>query len=389
MKNLAQSTLVGWGITIVIAVAGGTFALTKYLNEQAIKALEQRIAIAEQNSGAKPTNTQSRQIDPSSLNNKEISELTIRLENLESEKRDLIEKISQKAVLTLDPRSELSTLISQLESKGKEERAKAIDGLFMLKDPVSFQPLLRYLESHPEEATEGGNPFIGKWYSFFIEAGGAQGVEFVASQLESSERFYSEFAYSTIKSEIDSTEAVDITIPILQKIAVSSSSSLARTRSKVLIQYFLDNKKKITDEENFDKSEGVPHNLKIISSLNGNGLNHITARMLSNGTDLIYWKTGFYIAQEFIEKPENQDNCIAAIKELVDPAPQMTTSSHCVLLYLLAKMEAFRGNESAANKYSEACKAESTELYKYLTEHDNIYDLKTIHNLFDPMEVKN
>ena len=65
-----------------------------------------------------------------------------------------------------------------------------------------------------------------------------------------------------------------------------------------------------------------------IASLNRSGLKHVTAKMLTDGTDLHYWKTGFYIAHEFIEKPEYQENCIAALRALVDPGTQMATSSH-------------------------------------------------------------
>ena len=168
--------MISWGLTIIIAVTGGTFALTKYSNEQAIKALEQRVAIAEQNGKPKPPSIQPIKEIPSTSNNQEISELTTQLEKLESEKRDLIEKISKKTVLTFDPRSELSTLISQLESDNKDERSKAVSGLFMLKDPISFQPLLKYFETHTQEATEGVNPFIGKWFTFFIGVGGPQGI---------------------------------------------------------------------------------------------------------------------------------------------------------------------------------------------------------------------
>jgi len=188
MKNLNMTTVIGWGITIIIAVAAGTFALTKYYNEQAIKALEQRVAIAEQHSKAGPSQVIRTKEVPSGLNNQEMVELTSRLKKLEDEKRDLIEKISKNSVLTLDPRSELSILIAQLESDEKDERAKAIQGLFMLKDPVSFLPLRKYFEARPDEVTEGENPYIGKWFSLFIEVGGIPGIEFVVSQLESTER---------------------------------------------------------------------------------------------------------------------------------------------------------------------------------------------------------
>lgn len=114
--------MISWGLTIIIAVTGGTFALTKYSNEQAIKALEQRVAIAEQNDKPKPPSIQPIKEIPSTSNN--------------------------------------------------------------------------------------------------------QGIESVASQLESTERYWSDIAFDNIKSEVKITQAVDITIPVLEKIAVNSSSSL-------------------------------------------------------------------------------------------------------------------------------------------------------------------
>ena len=289
MKDLTITKIIGWVGAIILAVAAGTFTLTKYSNEQTTEALKQQIEIERQkrievekklkspNESQNPISVIPAKELAAELKNPEILELASRLEILEKEQRSLIEKISSKSVSSLDPRSELSVLIDQLNSEDAEKEGKAIDSLFELNDPISFGPLVNYFLKSPENATQGYNPGIGSWYDFFVNLDESAGIEFVVGQLDSTYRFNSGVAYSVLNRELDSIERIDNALPSLKNLAIRSKNSPARAYSKILIERLSERKEEIIsekEEENHEPSEKpslrdlVEEVLKEVKSLN-------------------------------------------------------------------------------------------------------------------------
>ena len=124
--------LVTVGITLFLAAIAATFLLTKNTYDQTIKTFEERIKFEEKKnsnlessinlaSQGKNQNGNISLPSPSlkmakESGNSDIKNMAIRLEELEKERRQLLSKISSKSVVSLDPRSELSVLLSQLNS---------------------------------------------------------------------------------------------------------------------------------------------------------------------------------------------------------------------------------------------------------------------------------
>ena len=400
VSEMTIASIITWGITLLGLVAAGVFAITKYMNSNAIRALEDRVRLKDDKIREYEQKLSTGELFAqkylpahavaAGLNDSNIESLVTKIEELEKQKEQLLLEVSTKAASSLDPRSELSTLLAQLESDDEAVRAKAIDGLFTLRDPLSFLPLVKYLENRPDEATGGRNPYIGKWFSLFIEAGGIAGVEFVAAQLENPQGIWSESSFSTLNYELDTVQLIEDAIPVLENIALRSSSSLARTKAKVLIQSLqikshevaeMDQRKKEHEQEMEElgatgsRGYKIPHEFIILTTLNRNGLGHVAADMVARGHDFKYWITGICVTQEFLKEPSHQDNCVAAIQDLIEAKTQIAPSSLCMLLFLLSKMELFRGNSIAADGHLQSCKETAPETYEYLIDNGDAYDL--------------
>ena len=400
---MTVTSIITWGITLLGLVAAGVFAITKYMNSNAIRALEDRIRLKDDMirenkkiSIAAELSTQkylpAKEV-AAELNDTDIKSLVSKIEELEKQREQLLSEVSIRAASSLDPRSELSSLLTQLESKDETVRAKAINGLFTLRDPSSFLPLIKFLENHTDEAAGGLNPSIGEWFSFFIDTGGTSGVEFIAAQLESPRPVWSDIAYLKLEYRLNTTQLVDEAIPVLENIALRSTSNLARVKAKVLIQRLQIKRQDISESEerklqleerqhSHSYSEGVPHEFVILTVLSRNGLGHLAFNMMAQGHEFKYWRTGFLVVKEFLMKPDLQEKCVSAIRDLVNAGKNMAPNSHGLLLYFLSKMELYRGNNADSKTYLEVCKKEAPETYEYFMKHDDTYDLKYLQGSF-------
>ena len=104
-----------------------------------------------------------------------VDELARKLSIVERERDTLIQELSQKAVGSLDPNSELPILLSQLRSNDRGVYARAIRGLFVLKDRRSFAHLAAYFKTHAE-AVEHSDYSLGAWYELFIDLDPRAGI---------------------------------------------------------------------------------------------------------------------------------------------------------------------------------------------------------------------
>jgi hypothetical protein len=126
--------------------------------------------------------------------------------------------------------------------------------------------------------------------------------------------------------------------------------------------------------------QGKPETEQIIFAiLNRVGLSHLMYRIAETGEKVTFWKTGLMLMQAFLVDQKNTDKYFAAmnsITELTDMAP----SSLGFNLYLLAKMEQFRGNNNKAIQYFEKCKTRTPLMYEHLMAQDPTYNLENLRN---------
>ena len=268
MDTITIQQVITWGIPILIASVGATFAITKYNNANARRVLEDRLKLKEdkikeyavrlsesQHSADSPLKHSPVREMNRQLNGKETSDLTNQIDALEAERDRLLSELSNRATASLDPRSELSNLLSQLKSADKETRNKAVQGLFALKDPLSFIPLVNYLENHTDEATKGSNVYLGAWFTALIQIGGPKGAEYIASHTESTRQSWSEAAFSNLQYTLSTPELIDGAIPALERCALTHPSTFTRTQAKVLIQHLQSKRREYVDRANALKEQ--------------------------------------------------------------------------------------------------------------------------------------
>lgn len=134
-----------------------------------------------------------------------------------------------------------------------------------------------------------------------------------------------------------------------------------------------------TDIEQHLKEEhqGKPDSAQIIFAiLNRAGVGHLISQLVTTSQDITYWGTGLALMNSFLLDQANSQKYVTALEELVK-AP-MTASSLGFNLYLLSKVERFRGNTAKANDYLEQCKQETPLMYQHLIQQDQYFDLRLL-----------
>jgi hypothetical protein len=126
-----------------------------------------------------------------------------------------------------------------------------------------------------------------------------------------------------------------------------------------------------------EESEGKPDSAQIIFAiLNRAGVGHLTSQIVAAGQNVTYWGTGLLIVDSFLLDEENGQKYVTALEELVKSP--MAASSLGFNLYLLSKVERFRGNAAKATDYLDRCKKETPLMYQHLVEQDQYFDLKLL-----------
>jgi len=415
VDTITLQQVITWGIPVLVAIVAATFAITKYSNSNALRVLEDRLKLRDDKiqdyesrlsasqhsinaeSPQLPMILPARDIDLQ-LNDVRASDLASRVDALEAERDRLLSELSSRATASLDPRSELSNLLAQLKSDDKDIRSKAVEGLIALKDPLSFIPLVNFIEKHPDEATRGTNVHLGEWFSVLIQVGGSKGAEYVASQTESSKPGWSETAFANLQYTLSTPELIDGAIPALEKCALTHPSTLARTQAKVLIQRLQSKRKEYVDRNNLmkeheqwlaeqekrreqemadHKRETIPSDFVIFSALKDNNLNHLARDMIHSGQEPKFWRAGVLIAEEYMRNESSQKDCIRAIKQIVQTADGIANSSHSFLLFLLSQMENASGDTQSAMAHLNTAREVSPTMLQFLEVHENAFRIQT------------
>ncbi|MBU2515932.1 hypothetical protein KJ966_31830 [bacterium] len=133
----------------------------------------------------------------------------------------------------------------------------------------------------------------------------------------------------------------------------------------------------ILEEQN---RKGKPDREQIIFALlNRSGLSNLIPQLISTGEGVTYWKTGLYLLHSFLLDQQNTDKYFRAMQEIIN-VPEIAPSSYGFTVYLLAKMEQYRGNTKQAVEYFEMCKDKTPLMYDHLMSQDEAYDLHALRN---------
>lgn len=124
--------------------------------------------------------------------------------------------------------------------------------------------------------------------------------------------------------------------------------------------------------------QGKPEGEQIIFGiLNRAGLGHLMPKLILSGEHICYWKTGLFLMHSFLLDQKNGDKYVFALEQLIE-VENVAPSSHGFIIYLLGKMEHYRGNSEKAIKLFNRCKHDTPLMYEHLMAQDPAYDLDAI-----------
>lgn len=248
--SIPVSQVIVWIGTCAVAVAIATFTLVRASTDAHVAALQAQLEQARGGLAlAKPTPTMPT-AEPSvtvvlptatidaALGRKDLAPLAQRINDLEKERRVLLQDLVRQSKGALEPSTELAALVGQLSSPDLALRRQAVLGLFDLRDKQSVPSLLAYQREQPQEATDAPNPSIGEWLSLLWELDPAAAAEFSVLQLESEDKYAARWAYDYLRDSTLSREAMQrLQLPV-KALALRSQSTLARTRAKLLLESY-------------------------------------------------------------------------------------------------------------------------------------------------------
>jgi hypothetical protein len=240
--SLPLGLVLAFGIPIVLAVAGGVFKLTTFSTQQHVNALQMQLEAAKVSLAGTSESTSTiavNQLLPdvtrkAAKDVRSVDALAQKLAAVERERDALIQDLSQNALGSLDPNSELPVLLNELRSGEQKVRIHALDGLFVLRDRRSFAYLAAHFKSHMDDV-DGTEHGWGPWYSLLIDLDPHAGIEMVVGELDSERYLRSSVAYDALNAKIKTVELIDIAKPCLESFALRSQNSFARTRAKVFL----------------------------------------------------------------------------------------------------------------------------------------------------------
>lgn len=236
--------------TTITIVGGSVFTIVKLSMDDKNSALEfsvsEKTKVIEEQKGQITQLKKSKKLTypiPSTPNyiaqnneDDEIVKLKEKVNQLENERNEILNELINKSYNNLDPKSELSILINELSSDSLELRKKALEGLFILKDPKSINALLAYYFNNINEATKF--KYYLDWIDLITELNKDAGQDFVIEMLKSDDDYMSRWAYKYFLEDIQTKDEMKEIIIKLNPIALNNPNTLIRTRAKTIISNF-------------------------------------------------------------------------------------------------------------------------------------------------------
>jgi len=318
-----------------IVVGGTVFKGMEYINSQHISVLKEQIELQETISNAGPIGIDfPLDVKKDASQDSNSQKLLERVELLEGERAELLKQLSNNAVDSLDPTSEVGTLLKKVSSDIDIEEAVAT--LFEIKSPISFEPLADYyMKNHDEYGYLAGKS-SRKWFEFFASIDLDSGLKFAVSMLDKS-NFPISDAYIFLKRSVSSKERCELVVQDLQKIALTSAIPTARGNAKLLLACE-DTAKTSHSESPWDYvdvyAEIRVYHL-IYNLFNKHEIEKDFHLMVMHSSDIDYWSTGSFLYNKAMFDMGG-DRYISALESL--SKLEMRKSSQGFILLLLSKV---------------------------------------------------
>ena len=205
--------------------------------DQKIRELNKLTFIAEPKEMGTPSASPLTAYPASLLKSSDAKKLSEEIKFLEKQKEFLLKNLEEMSILSIDPRSEVGELSKQLstvdDGKGK---AKIINTLFALGDPITFQVLWSYFFKNPESVTTGHMPGIIQWIWLFDSMNPDYGTDFCIELVKGGSEFNGETAFQELDKRIregrklKAKQLLDI-----KQIALTSGDATVRMKMKMLL----------------------------------------------------------------------------------------------------------------------------------------------------------
>ena len=284
-------------------------------------------------------------------------ELVTRISDLEREREVLIKELVDDSINVLDPTSELSGLLEQLNDGSAKEREQAVTALFALEDIRSIPSLIAHLNNRRREALN--QKYLFQWYDFMWNVDMPSAITFAISELESTDDERISDAFSELmKAPIEGSEDyLREMINNLEAIAVTNSNALIRTNAKLVIQRIgslvIDSDEEIPSSDGYN-SDDPRSSVLVYSLFSQYGMYEKFLDLVGDSVGVTYWKTALYIMDSFSEDIENREQYISILEALVEE--DMSANSLGFTLYSLARMETVMGRDERAAHWTNECR---------------------------------
>jgi len=128
-----------------------------------------------------------------------------------------------------------------------------------------------------------------------------------------------------------------------------------------------------------ERSQGRPELRQVIFVVfNRSGIPDQMPQLLTWG-EVEFWKTGLFLMHSFLMDQERSDSYVLALEQIMEQgSADISVSSVGFNLYMLGKMEQYRGNAPRAQRYFEECKEKAPLMYNFLMEADSSFDLEAL-----------
>lgn len=347
MEAVTKS-MVGIVVAAIVTTAGGVFAITRYMNEKQVNVLEQRLELAEtkatdvqsllDNMASNQSSVVPEELRANALNEPETKIVVDRVRELEKEKSDLIRQLSDSAVVSLDPDSEVRLLLQQLKKNVRTD--ETVSTLFNIASPVTFEPMVSYFLEHSKGESFVGGKIVPSWFDYFFSIDEIAGVRFAATQLQQ----YPDFAYSFLFHMVKSQRFCGEVKEELKQVALTSQVSEVRGKAKLLLQ---------CGESSIETPGGQTH-LKIYKIFSRHGLQSEFHQLVAASNEIYFWSTSSFLFSKIQSSGDN--SYLNALKDIT--AEQMSNSSKALSYIFLQRAYEIMSMPAEAINAIESCDTE-------------------------------
>ncbi|EGQ9322105.1 hypothetical protein F6B67_17780 [Vibrio cholerae] len=344
---------------VVITTGGAVFAGTKYLNEQQVQVLKERLELEQTKPKHTPKNMASETIPtiqvivPQSVQDDALADpktraLVEKVELLEKEKSELLKQLSKTAVVSLDPNSEVSILLDQL-SKGIRVE-DTVSTLFKIQSPISFEPMLQYFVEHLDDSYLVAGELDTSWLEFFLSVDEEAGLNFSISLFENGS-ISPDRLYSFLKRNLRTYKSCQIATPELERIAQTNSNSEIRGNAKLLLG--CRNIDKPQQEQQLEYNSDELETYHIVYDLFVEQEIESDFHLMALESNRVYfWSTSSFLYNNAI-KHQGKNRYFIALEKLSDN--EMSKSSKAFSLLLLSKLYSSIGDKQASINTLDKC----------------------------------